>query len=219
MNPYSLLSHLPLFQGMSSSEFDEIIANTRLGFSKVAKGECIVHEGKNVAGLIFVLKGEAEAQTYSDDWGFNVVEKITVPCVLQPERLFGLTQRYSARFTAATDCQLLSIAKSEITKLTTNSEVFRLNFLNILCTQTQRMQHIPWRHRPSDIRRKIAMFIADHSIRPAGYKIVNIDMVRLGHEISESRLNVSRELKRMEAERLILTKREKIIVLKLEQLL
>ena len=78
MNPYSLLSHLPLFQGMSSSEFDEIIAHTRLGFSKVAKGECIVHEGKNVAELIFVLKGEAEAQTYSDDRGFNVVEKNSV---------------------------------------------------------------------------------------------------------------------------------------------
>lgn len=219
MNPYSLLSRLPLFQGMSSSEFDEVIAHVRLGFSKSKEGECIASEGECVEGLVFVLNGNVEAKTYSDDRGFSVRERLFVPCVLQPERLFGLTQRYSSRFTAASDCQLLTISKNEVTRLTTNSEVFRLNFLNILCTQTQRMQHFPWRHKPDGIRRKIAVFIADHCLRPAGYKEINIDMVRLGHEISESRLNVSRELKSMQAEGLILTKRERITIPQLERLL
>ena len=219
MNPYSLLSRLPFFLGMSSSEFDDVIARVRLGFSKVAMGECIVVEGEPVEGFVFVLNGGVETVAYSDDHGFSIEEQMPLPTVLQPERLFGLTQRYSMTFRATDDCQLLTIAKPEVMKLMTNSEVFRLNVLNILSTQTQRMQHQPWRKKAEGIRRKIAVFVADHSQRPAGRKVLNIDMVRLGHEISESRLNVSRELNRMHAEGLIELKRERILIPHLEQLL
>ena len=55
MNPYSLLSRLPLFQGMSSSEFDDVISHVRMGFSKVSANERIFAEGEPVNGLSFIL--------------------------------------------------------------------------------------------------------------------------------------------------------------------
>ena len=38
LNSYSLLSRLPLFQGMSGAELDYVISRVRLGFSKVDAG-------------------------------------------------------------------------------------------------------------------------------------------------------------------------------------
>lgn len=218
-NPYSLLSHLPLFQGMSLGEFDNVIANVRLGFSKVEAGNAIAEEGESMGGLVFILRGEAEAERLADDRGYKVVERLVTPCVLQPERLFGMTQRFSATFVAIEDCQLLTIGKMEVMRISNESQVFRLNVLNLLCTRIQRMERVPWRRKPDGIRKKIASFIENHSLRPAGRKVVSIGMVRLSREIGESRLNVSRELHSMQADGLIEMQRETIVVPHLEKLL
>ena len=141
-----------------------------------------------------------------------------MPCMLQPERLFGLTQRYSRNFRATAMCNLLSIDKRDVISLATSSEVFRLNILNILCTMTQKLQHVSWRIKPQGIRRKIFSFVGNRCVRPAGRKVVNIGMVRLGHEIGESRLNVSRELKAMNDEGLIVQKKNTFLIPALEKL-
>ena len=219
LNPYSMLSHLPLFQGMSLGEFDNVIATVRLGFSKVEAGNTIVEEGQQVAGLVFILRGEAEAEWVADDRGFRVRERLVTPCVLQPERLFGMTQRFSATFQATEECQLLTIDKMEVMRISTESQVFRLNVLNLLCTRIQRMERLPWRHKPDGIRKKIASFVERHSLRPAGRKVISIGMVRLAREIGESRLNVSHELHRMQQDGLIEMQRETIVVPHLEKLL
>lgn len=109
---------------MSLSEFDNVIAHVKLGFSKVERGGTVVAEGEVCNGLSFVLQGELDVETVADDGGYRIVESVATPCVLQPERLFGLTQRYSRKFIAATECNLLTIDKAEIMKIVTASEVF-----------------------------------------------------------------------------------------------
>lgn len=217
-NPYSLLARLPLFQGMSLSEFDNVIAHVKLGFSKVERGGTVVAEGEVCNGLSFVLQGELDVETVADDGGYRIVESVATPCVLQPERLFGLTQRYSRKFIAATECNLLTIDKAEIMKIVTASEVFRLNLMNILCTLTQRMQHLPWRRRPEGIRKKIAFFLSSRCLHPAGKKTLVVGMVRLAREIGESRLNVSKALHELERQGLLEMGRERIVVATLEKL-
>lgn len=219
LDSYSLLSRLPLFQGMSGSEFDDIISHVRLGFSKVEEGDVIVGEGERADRLLFVVRGDVVSETFAADHGYSVVEDIHAPCVLQPESLFGLTQRYTKTFLAASVCNLLSIGKADAVALTTSSEVFRINVLNILCAMTQKLDRVPWRVKPQTVRRKIFSFVENRCSRPAGKKIVNIGMVRLGHEISESRLNVSRELKALHAEGLIIQKRNSFIIPALEKLM
>lgn len=219
LDSYSLLSRLPLFQGMSGAEFDDIISHVRLGFSKTNSGETIVVEGDSADKLVFVVKGEVVSEAFAADHGYSVVEILHAPCVLQPETLFGLTQRYTKTFRAATPCNLLSISKGDVVALTTTSEVFRINVLNTLCAMTQKLQRMPWRVKPQSVRQKIFSFVGNHCSRPAGRKVVNIGMVRLGNEISESRLNVSLELKALHNEGLIIQKRNSFIIPALEKLI
>lgn len=213
---HRLLSHLPLFQGMSLSELDNVIAKVRLGFYKAKSGDIIADEGQLTDGLTFVVDGSVTAETYADDRGYSIVEWLPVPCVFQPERTFGFTQRYSRIFRAESDCSILYIGKSDVLLLASSSEVFRLNLLNIVSTMTQKLQRLPWRTIPAGVRRKIFSFVENRSMRPAGEKVLNIGMVRLGNEIGESRLNVSIELKALDNEGLIVQKKNKIIIPALE---
>ena len=129
-----------------------------------------------------------------------------------------MTQRYTKTFRAITDCSFIRLEKSEVLRLSTEYMIFRINLLNIICTQSQRSLRIPWRVPAQGIRNKIARFVELHSIRPAGRKEVVVKMEDLARMIGESRLNLSRELNRMHEEGVIDISRGRFVVHALEKL-
>ena len=212
------LLELPLFQGFSVSDLKDVVANIKLRKIDVSKGKTIVDEGDPCRDIYIVCQGYVTAVSYADDKGYSISEQLTAPCLVQPERLFGFTQRYNRQFIAGNNCQLLCIPKADVVILTNNFEIFRLNLLNIICTQTQRLTHIPWRVGAQTIREKIFRFLETRCLRPAGEKQLCIKMERLATEIHESRLNVSKELNALATQGLIVLKRSSIYVVALERL-
>ena len=197
------LLELPLFQGISTADLSEIAGHTRFGFTKLAAGKTIVSEGEQCDALRFVTDGTFTATVRADDGSYMLTEELEAPRVLQPERLFGMTQRYSRDFTAQTQCNMLTISKTQVVQLTEKYEVFRINLLNIITTQTQRQERQPLRQQPTQIREKIMRFVTDRSIYPTGRKTLNVKMEVLARLIGESRQNVSDELHRMEKDGVI----------------
>lgn len=213
------LLELPLFQGMSKNDLTQVASSTKFVNIAVARGKTIVAEGDTCDRLLFLVKGTIMTTAHADDNGYSIAETFQAPEILQPERIFGLTQRYTRTFKAVTDCSFISLGKMETLSLADKYEIFRLNILNIICTKSQRLTRYPWRPQPKDIRHKIARFIETRCLRPAGEKTVRIKMERLGAEIGESRLNVSRELNDMAAKGTISLKRGEIHVYALEKLI
>jgi len=213
------LLELPLFQGMSRNDLQQVIADTHFSQPSYAKGKTIVSEGEPCDRLFFLVDGTICTIRHADDNGYVITETMQSPDVLQPERIFGLTQRFTRTFCCLSDCTFICISKQDALALADSYQIFRLNLLNIICTQSQRLARTPWRTKPQDIRHKIVRFIAERCLRPAGKKTVSIKMERLAHEISESRLNVSRELNAMHREGLIVLRRGEICVEALEKLI
>ena len=213
------LLELPLFQGMSKGDLAQVASTTKFINIAVVKGKTVVDEGEACDRLLFLVKGTIHATARADDNGYSITETFQAPEILQPERIFGLTQRYTRSFKAATDCNFISLSKMETLALADKYEIFRLNLLNIICTQSQRLTRFPWRTQPGDIRHKIARFIETRCLRPAGGKTVRIKMERLAEEVNESRLNVSRTLNSMDAEGIISLKRGIIQVHALEKII
>lgn len=219
---YSILNErileLPLFQGMSRNDLEQILANTRFSILSYAKGKTVINENDVCDKLYFLVKGTVTATGHADDNGYSITECLPATEILQPERIFGLTQRYTHTVKALTDCTFISLSKIEIMTLSDKYEIFRLNLLNMICTRSQRLTHFPWRAKPKDVRKKIARFIENRCIRPAGEKFICIRMERLGEEINESRLKVSRELNAMRDEGIISLRRSEIHVYALERI-
>lgn len=215
---YNKLITLPLFVGMSKGELKEIVAQTKFNFLKAESGDIIVREDEKSGQLLLLVSGEAELSSHADDKGYAVYEYLKAPCTLQPERTFGLTQRYSSTVTAMTTCNLICINKKEILRLTDVSLIFRLNFLNTISTALQKQNRLAWAGIPQNPEQRIIRFFLSHCVHPAGHKIFKIKMERMAEELNDSRLHISQSLNAMAKRGMIKLSRGKIEIPSIERL-
>ena len=216
---YDKLLQFTLFQGMSRADLLEVVTHTKLGFSKLAAGKRIVRADDPCTHLMFLTSGTITADTQSDDHGCRISETVTAPYILQPDHIFGITQRYTSTFATATDCQFITIDKQEVMLLMEAHLVFRLNFVNLLATETQRLRHHAWRSAPTTLRQRITRFFFSRCLYPAGPKTLYILMTQLARDMGDSRLNVSHALNEMQADGLLTLHRGRIEIPMLERLL
>lgn len=218
MQLYDKLLGLPLFQGMSSGDLQEVIAHVRFGFHKHNKCKTVIEDGQQCRGLMFLISGDVDVMTTSADHGFTLTESLSAPAVIQPEQCFGLFQRYTSTFQTRTQCHFIFIDKKDVTLLTSQFSIFRLNLLNIIATQSQRLVRQQWRNRPATTRDRVVRFLQSHASILSGRKVYHIKMQQLADEINVPRLEVSAVLNQLHDEGLIILQRGIITIPKLEAL-
>ncbi len=219
MDIYDRLLQFTLFQGMSHADLMQVAGHTKFGFSKLAAGKRLVREGDPCTHLYFLTSGTLSAETLNDDHSCRVVEQINAPYTLQPEHLFGLTQRYTSTFRTVTPCNLIVLDKQEVLLLLETQLVFRLNMLNLTTTETQRLRHSQWRQPPRSLHERLIRFFFSRSLYPAGAKTFYILMNQLAIEVNDSRLDVSRTLNQLQDKGLIVLHRGRIEIPLIERLL
>lgn len=216
---YDTLLALPLFLGMSRSDLRQAAGKTKFDFHKVPAGEAIVREGEKCQHLVFLLTGDIDVITEADDHGYRIEEDITAPEIFQPERIFGLNQHFTHTYIAQNDCSIMRIEKQEVVKLSEAFGNFRINILNLISTQVQKMSRRMLRVPPKTLEERIIRFFESHCIRPAGMKTFYIKMTRIADEVNDSRLDVSRALNHLEKEELLELHRGRVTIPALEKLI
>ena len=212
MEIYDKLLQFTLFQGMSHADLMQVAGHTKLGFSKLPAGKRLVREGDDTTHLIFLTNGILSAETLSDDHGCRVVEQVSAPYILQPEHLFGLTQRYTSTFRSLTPCNFISLDKQEVLLLLETQLVFRLNLLNLLATESQRLRHNQWRQAPRTLRERITRYFFSRCLYPAGPKTFFVLMKQIADDLSNA-------LNEMQRDDLLTLHRGRIEIPMLERLL
>lgn len=215
---YDKLLELPLFIGISTDELADIVGQTKFGFYKLVADKPLVSTDDKCTHLFFLMSGTLHVVSHADNYRYRIEEELSAPAVIQPEHLFGLMQRYTKDFTAQTDCSLLSLDKTEVLRLLDNYLIFRLNLLNSISMQAQRMSRIPWRQQPIDIRQQFVSFLRLRCLTQAGKKVLRIRMEDLAIELHQSRLNVSRMLNTLQREGFLTLSRGIITIPQLETL-
>ncbi|MBR1388281.1 MAG: Crp/Fnr family transcriptional regulator [Prevotella sp.] len=216
---YEKLLQFPLFQGMSRDDLELVAGHTRFGFTKFQQGRVVAAEGDACVQLFLLINGSLRVETTADDRGYTVVEQMSAPYILQPEVVFGYTQRYTHTFSSLSDTNFITIDKEEVLRLSEDFLVFRLNLLNLYATQTQKLARLSWRVTPPSLADRIIRFFAQHCIYPAGPKDFYILMNRLADELNESRLNVSRALNALQHDGKLILHRGRVEIPQLERLL
>lgn len=219
MEIYDRLLQFTLFQGMSHADLMEVVTHTKLGFSKLSANKRIVKAGDGCTHLIFLTNGTMQCETVSDDNTCRVVETVNAPYVIQPQHVFGISQRHTSTFKTATPCNFISIDKQEVLLLLETQLVFRLNLLNLLATESQRLQHRAWRSVPKTLRERLTRFFFSRCLYPAGPKTFYILMQQIADELNDSRLDISRALNQMQRDQLLTLHRGRIEIPMLERML
>ncbi|MEE1205798.1 MAG: Crp/Fnr family transcriptional regulator [Prevotella sp.] len=209
---------LPLFLGMSSNDISNLLTTFPIAYHVYGDGKVVAQADTACNSLIFLVRGKMRVSTTADDHGYTIEELFEAPNVVQPERLFGISPRYTRTFTTAGQCAVMCIAKNDVVKLSATYDIFRINLLNLFSTQAQRLARIPWRHVNGSRRARIIHFISSRCLLPTGHKTVKIMKSRLAHMLNDSPRAVAAELRQMEADGQIMLKRETIEVEALEKL-
>ena len=216
---YDKLLQFTLFQGMSHADLMEVVTHTKIGFHKFPKGKCLARASEPCNRLSFLINGTILAEKISDNHAYRVVERLSAPYLPEPERLFGIQQVYDYTYTSLTDVNFITIDKQEVMLLLETQLVFRLNMLNLIATEAQRLLHHPWRTCPKNLRERIILFFFAHCQYPAGQKTFFILMRQLADLLNDNRLEISQALNQMQADGLLSLYRGRIEIPMLERLL
>lgn len=216
---YEILLRVPLFTGMSSSELEEIIAQTKFEFIRYKPQQTIIKKGDKCESLLLMFSGCMDCITEDNQQTFRFHEEHQGSYLIEPEHLFGLRQNYGKTFIAKEETDLLILSKNEVLKLSTNYIIFKINLLNIISTKAQITFKRYWNQNPQDIELKIIEFIEAHCDRPSGKKIIDIKMTKLAGELCQPRLKISNALRRLQNTKLINLKRGKIIINEMQDLI
>ena len=130
-----VLQRLPLFQGMSTSDLSRVASSQGVQLHRYAAGRTLVKAEQNCAVFYILSEGTLCVTTESDDHSYSVDEYISTPFILEPERLFGLTQRHTQTCKTVTPAQVVTIDKDTVARLSGEDLVFRINLLNIISTR------------------------------------------------------------------------------------
>ncbi len=204
---------------MSRDNLAQVAGHTRFGFLKHAAGQVVVSEDEPCTQLFFLLSGTLQAETRSDDHAYKVTEQLSAPYLLQLEAIFGYNQRFTHTFTTLTECSFITLEKTEVTRLSEEFMVFRMNILNLMATQAQKLLRQAWHRFPASLGERIVRFLSQRCIYPAGPKTFHILMTRLADEVGDSRLDVSRALNQLQRDGLLLLHRGRIEIPQMERLL
>lgn len=219
MSIFQRLIQTPIFQGMSNDDLSHVVAYVKFDFYRVAAGENIVASGDHCDQLVMISTGDIAVEQSSDDHGYSLTEYFHAPSLVQPERLFGRTTYFTHTVRAMTDVNVIALPKKELLTLCADFLVVRLNLLNILSTNVQRLDAMPWHRYPDQEEARFVAFVVRRCLRPAGKKELRIMMERLANELDTTRLRVSRMLSRLKSEGLIDYARGRITIPSLEKML
>lgn len=215
---YDNLLLLPLFQGLSKNDITSIIEKVKLHFLQYKKGETFIRQGETCDKFSFLLKGKMIVQTQDKEHAYQMSEVFDEPCIIEPQSLFGLYTNYTATYRAQTTIHVLTIDKEFLFSELNKYEIFRLNYLNILCNRCQTANQKLWNTHIGNLSEKFVNFISSRSQRLTGEKTLHVTMEDLANLINETRINLSRLLNDLQEKGLVQLKRKEIYIPTFEKL-
>ncbi len=209
---YDTLLSLPLFQGMSRTDFNSLLQKVRLDFVKFEDQETILSQGDRCRSFVFLLNGTIESSRKGQNGAYTFIERIDSPYLIEPYSMFGLNGQYRRDYVAVGQCSMLMVDKQYVYTELGKYNICRMNLLNILSGRVQQLDSYIWSLDGMDLRERILRFIAGLSDYPNGEKRLQIRMNDLAVLMDTTRLNVSRELNAMQDDGLVVLKRSEILI-------
>lgn len=135
---FEMLRSLPMFNGISLSDLQQLVGEIPFHFEKFAPGELIIEARQTNDLLRFILSGRAKAIIRNPTDRLRLSYILEGPSVIAPDFVFGRNTHVPMRVEAETEVSVVSITKADLLHLLTHSEIFLFNYLNIISAYAQK---------------------------------------------------------------------------------
>lgn len=210
---FSILTNLPLMQGMSGKDLATLEASIGLEVEEFGRMSTpLIKQGEICSQLLFLTQGKIQRVTEMQEQGLKVISQIEGPAVLEPEHLFGLTCRFSNTYYLKENVGLICVSKSNVKQHLLKNEIFRINYLNHMSSRLHRLEERKHLYQYNNAKEKVISFLCEWFTGCIGQGIVEVKMTNLANYICETRLTTSKMLNALESCGMIELKRGKIVI-------
>mgnify|MGYP002853072460 FL=1 len=210
---------LPLLQGLTLQEFNQLIINLKLDFNQYGEGSTIVGQGERCNSLIYIISGSFEAEYHDDKRALILSETIsTTPHLIEPYNMFGVKRTYERTYTSMDDVSTFSISREFFINKMLSIPILRSNYINYLCNNLRKSKESERFNHPANIEQKMITALRSFCLFDNGEKNVRMTMNDLADMIDETRLNVSGVLNKWKKDKQIELRRYGFTIKNLETL-
>lgn len=191
---YNTLNAVPLFMGMNGVDLVNIIHSEDITVDALEIGEIFAHQGESCQRMAILMDGTLSIRTSVSNGQFICQEQLSGPNLLEADILYGIQRTWSSTISAKTECKILLISKSGVSRLTARSEIFRINYFNALCTLASKRRQRIWQTPTIDPQRRLLHFLSTHTMTSQGSKTFTTTTSFLGKCLGVNRKSVSQLL-------------------------
>ncbi len=211
---YNKLKKTPLFEGISEIELEKVFAGLNTSEVHFHKGEVMARINEPCNRLITILSGVAKGEM-SDPSG-KVVKVEDIPTYYSVATLFVFSRgkNFPVQVIAKEEVSALVIPSNALFLMLTRNETLLKNFLYLSTLFAHRLVHRLHVMAFLTIRKKIAMYLLElNQLQKSDTVIMGMTHAALAEYFGVSRQALERELKHLEAGKMILTEHKKITLL------
>ncbi len=209
---YETLNSIPLFQGMNGIDLNLVFDKVQWRIECLEDGDAFVQQGDLCRDLVFLLSGTVKAQTLSPDESYTFTEQVEGPAMLEGDILYGIQRHWGSTYTSVDVSRLMLIPKSDVIRMLASLEVFRINYLNAICTLASKRRRHAWREPAPMLRQRLVQFITSHTLQTKGPVWMSIRLSDLGEHLGATRSLVSPVLHKMQQEGILTMGRSNIYI-------
>ncbi len=215
---YEILSRSPIFRGMDAESIQHVLQKTHYRIRKFHPASVIAITGEEVTSLHIVLSGMVKGEMIDYAGRTLKIEDIGAPRALAPAFLFGSGNRFPVNVTSVTDVKLLIIEKSDFIIMLGGNTTILTNYLETISNRSQFLSEKIKFFTFKTIKGKLAHYI----LEKADDRLAKIRFGRTQQELADffgvARPSISRAIREMEDEGLIIAEGKDITILKKEGL-
>ncbi len=210
---YSLLTRMPLLQGINGMELARIEERTHMQIESMPIAKIpFVQQGQHCRELFFLVSGTISRETISREGTYLTREDLEGPAVIEADKLFGLHCQYGSSYQTVAECQVIRVEKQNVVAHLLKNDIFRTNYINMLSAELYRQGRAAESQKLLTAEAKMKHFISRLFTTATGEKYLQIKMTDLAQFVGETRLTVSNILNNWSSQGLVNLKRKEIII-------
>lgn len=212
MVEFSVIKRCRLFYGVPESRLREMLGGLKqMDTINYAKNDFIALEGDTVRNLKIILRGTVDARMLDASGKMIGIEELGAARMLAPAFLFSSEAKFPVELVAKTGVELLAIPKAEFLQLMQEEGIILQNYLQMISDRaaflSRKIRFITF----STIRGKLASYLLrlSQELGRTNFEMP-VSQVALAKAFGVSRPALSRALREMHKEGLVLIRGRKV---------
>ncbi|MCC8089097.1 MAG: Crp/Fnr family transcriptional regulator [Rikenellaceae bacterium] len=160
---YDMLTHCPLFKGLSAEAIENILHDRQYSVDKFSDGYVIARRDTAYSGLMIVLEGRVNGVVPGKDGKKMIIDTISAPQLIAPAFLFGGYNRLPIDVEADGDVSIMTLHRGLLFELMQDDTIIMSNFIDIISDRANMLMKKIYFLSFKNIRDKVSRYISDHT--------------------------------------------------------